>query len=435
MYVPRNVLLIDDDPIICEIAKSYFETLGAANVQTAADGNRALLLLRTAQTKIDFILCDLNMPELDGIQLLSQLAETGFDGFIAIVSGEEGSVIETAKTIAEVNDLKIAGVMQKPLRLTAMERLLASCETQSAPQLPDDGGAPEYFELETAIAEHQIVPYYLPTVDMKTGAITGVEALARWHHPQRGMVMPDSFIPLAEKNGLIDGLTSAMARQSLSDLVAWRNDGLRVGMAINLTSVLLEDKTLPDHLLHELAQHGIEPEALTLEVTERILLKPTPAALEVLARLRIKGFNLAIDDFGIGFSNIEQLRRFPYSKLKVDRSFIQGATADRFAVTGLKASIMLGRELNMTIVAEGVAGLAEWQMAREHGADEAQGFWIAEPMPAETFRQWYLDNDGVMPAELCRQAHVGKFAGAGAAKPVDPFDQEAPAGSRRQAGS
>ncbi len=246
--------------------------------------------------------------------------------------------------------------------------------------------------------------------------------------------MPDKFIPLAEENGLIDGLTGAMARQSLSDLVAWRKDGLRVGMAINLTSVLLEDKTLPDHLSQELAQHDIEPQALTLEVTERILLKPSPAALEVLARLRIKGFNLAIDDFGIGFSNIEQLRRFPYSKLKVDRSFIQGATADRFAVTGLKASIMLGRELNMAIVAEGVAGLAEWQMAVEHGADEAQGFWIAEPMPADAFRQWYIDNDGFMPAEKCRQAHIGKFASTSSGT-EDPFGQIAAVSSHERTGS
>ena len=434
MFVPHNVLLIDDDPIVCEIAKSYFETLGAANVCVAVNGDKALTLLRSGLSNFDFLLCDLNMPQLDGIQLLSQLAETGFDGLIAIVSGEEGAVIETAKTIAEVNGLKLAGVMQKPLRLTAMERLLVSCESKPIEAPADDLAIPEYSELEAAIAKSQIVPYYLPTVDMRTGAITGVEALARWHHPDKGVIMPDKFIPLAEENGLIDGLTSVMARQSLSDLVKWRKAALRVGMAINLTSVLLEDKSLPDYLAQEMAQHDIEPGALTLEVTERILLKPSPAALEVLARLRIKGFNLAIDDFGIGFSNIEQLRRFPYSKLKVDRSFIQGATADRFAVTGLKASIMLGRELNMAIIAEGVSGFAEWQMALEHGADEAQGFWIAEPMPAEEFSQWYTGNNGFMPVEKCRQARVAGFSSR-ANDDQDPFRDDAQANMRKHASS
>lgn len=433
MFIPRSVLIIDDDPILCEISRSYFDALGVSQIQIAGNGRQALAFLKDDVCAVDFVLCDLNMPELDGIQLLGKLRETGFAGHIAIVSGEEVSVIETAKSLAKAYGLNIAGVVKKPLRGSILEQLLTSCQSTpasvSSSQAPALGAA----ELATAVTRGQIVPYYLPTVDIKTGAIIGVEALARWQHPERGLIMPDDFIPAAEQTGTIDGLTNAMLVRSLADMVAWRDHGIRVEMALNLTSVLLNDKDLPDRLTTQLAKHGIEPSLLTLEVTERIILEPSSDALEVLARLRIKGFNLAIDDFGTGFSNIEQLRSFPYSRLKIDRSFVQGAASDRFAIAGLKASIMLGRELNMMIIAEGIAGHAEWFLAKEHGVDHAQGFWIAEPMPTDDFAAWYTANSGFMPQSLLRQARISGHTASGAPA-ADPFSDEFPASSQKRFG-
>ncbi len=400
MLVPSNALVIDDDPVLCEISKSYLKALGVPRVEVASDGRHALAVLSIAGEPADFVLCDLNMPELDGIQLLGRLSEAGFTGRIGIVSGEDASVIETARKVAEAHGLNVAGIIKKPLRRSALERLLeapAHCGTEK--QL-GHFPLPDAAMLKDAIRRNEIKPFYLPTIDVRTGAICSVEALARWQHPQAGIVEPGKFIANAEQTGMISDITDAIMGHSFADVGAWRRQGIDVGVAINLSAQALDDPALPDRLAGRVAEHGLPPQAVTLEITERVVLQSTATEMEVLARLRIKGFKLAIDDFGTGFSNIEQLRRFPYSILKVDRAFVHNARNDRFSAAGLKASVMLGRELNMSIIAEGVEDAPDWQFATDHRVDHVQGFWISKPMPGDAFVDWYRQHGGRIPQQL-----------------------------------
>ena len=431
MFIPKNVLVIDDDPILCEICKSHLQAIGVPRIETAGNGRQALGLLNIAGSLPDFVICDLNMPELDGVQFLSLLHESGFSGHIAIVSGEDRSIIRTAQALAETIGLKVAGVVKKPMRRDALEKLLESCRP-AEPAQPRSEFSAGADELAAAIENSHIVPFYQPLADVRTGAITSVEALSRWQHGYYGTIPPDRFIPKAEQLGMIEGLTHSVLKQCLSDIAHWRGQGMTLGLAVNIAATSLNDENFPDRLASELAVFDLEPGILTLEITERVVLKPSPRALEVLARLRIKGFGLAIDDFGTGFSNMEQLRHFPYTKLKVDRAFVSGAAEDRFTAAGLKASVMLARELNMRVVAEGVENATDWRVVANHKVDEIQGFWLARPAPASEFAAWYHQHGGRVPAPLWHQI-------AGAAKPArpilqDPFAQPATPVRRRSAG-
>lgn len=402
MIIPKNVLVVDDDPILCEICKSHLQAIGVPRVETAGNGRQALGLLNIAGSLPDFVICDLNMPELDGVQFLSRLHESGFTGHIAIVSGEDRSIIHTARTLAETIGLKVAGVVKKPMRRDALDKLLEACEP-AAPERHNGNFSAGADELAAAIENNHIVPFYQPLADVRSGAITSVEALCRWQHGELGTIPPDRFIPKAEQLGMIDQLTRSVLKQSLADLADWRAQGMALDLAVNLAATSLNDADFPDRLSAEVAAFGLEPGLLTLEITERVVLRPSPRALEVLARLRIKGFGLAIDDFGTGFSNMEQLRRFPYTKLKVDQAFVSGAAEDRFAAAGLKASVMLARELNMAVVAEGVESATDWRVIANHKVDEAQGYWLARPAPAADFAAWYHQHGGRVPEQLWRQ--------------------------------
>jgi EAL domain-containing protein (putative c-di-GMP-specific phosphodiesterase class I) len=393
----ENVLIIDDDPILRAISQSYFAALGTKSIFVASNGLKALQIICDQAGEIDFILCDLNMPELDGVEFLRHLKEQNYQGSIGIVSGEDMSVIETAGRLAKTYELNIAGMVQKPLCKPAFDELIAKAAKciEEVTASSRHEATPE--ELATAIEADQIVPYYQPKIAVTDGRICGVEALARWEHPETGLVAPDLFIPCAEESGLIAPLTQIMINQTVADAARWQTMGIDIHLAINITPHLLESREFPDKLASTVIKAGLQPSKFTFEITERTALQNSPLAMEVVARMRLKGFDISIDDFGTGMANLEQLRDFPYSELKIDRSFVQGATDDRFARACLKASAVFARELDMRLVAEGVSNQAEWDMAVEAAVDEVQGFLIARPMPASEFEAWYRAHDGAIP--------------------------------------
>ncbi len=396
----NSVLIIDDDPILRAISQSYFAAIGTQSIFVAGNGRQALQVVSDQAGSIDFILCDLNMPELDGVELLRHLKECGYRGAIGIVSGEDMSVIETARDLAKSYNLNIAGTVQKPLDKSTFDALIA----RASRRLDDLAGKPVFevtaAKLSAAISAGQIIPHYQPKIALRTGAICSVEALARWQHPTAGLVGPDLFIPYAELNGLIGAITDCIVRQVIGDAVQWSNAGIKIRFAINIAPDALEKRDFPDRLERQIADAGLEPKRFTFEITERSELQKSPLAMEVVARLRLKGFDISIDDFGTGSANIDQLRNFPYSELKIDRSFVQGAKDDRFARACLKASAVFARELSMRLVAEGVSNQAEWELVAEENVDEVQGFLIARPMPAAEFADWFAKHNGTIPINL-----------------------------------
>ena len=391
----ENVLIVDDDPILRTIAYAYFGALGTPQILQASNGREALDLLQQYRPAIDFILCDLNMPELDGVQFLRQLKDCAFSGAIAILSGEDRAVLRTARELAQSLGLDIVGALRKPLKAGDLDQLLLNRSPGKPAHQMNAAAAVSQSELAQAIAGGQIVPFYQPKVDASSGRIVGVEALARWIHPGSGMISPDNFIPLAEECHLIGGLTDVILEQTLADLKHWQAAGITVSAAINIAADLLHDIDLPDRLSARIDAAELSSSDLVLEVTESGILQQTCDPMEVLTRLRIKGFALSVDDFGTGHSNLEQLSKFPFCELKIDRSFVKGARTDRSARAIIDALVLLGRELDMRLVAEGVETEWDWQFIAQHGIDQVQGFYVAKPMPAGEFEQWHSGHDGV----------------------------------------
>ncbi|WP_346621944.1 EAL domain-containing protein [Blastococcus montanus] len=237
-------------------------------------------------------------------------------------------------------------------------------------------------DLRRAIREGELVVHYQPRVALADGRVRGVEALVRWQHPERGLVPPSEFIPLAEQTGLVRPLTEAVLGQALADCRRWRADGLPLTVAVNLSARSLLDIGLADRVAESLREHGVPASCLELEITESAAMKDPARALQVLHRLRELGVELSVDDYGTGQASLAYLTRLPVGTLKVDRSFVQTMELDASDRTIVRSTIDLAHSLGLRVVAEGVETRATWDDLARLGCDDAQGFWLARPLPA-----------------------------------------------------
>jgi EAL domain-containing protein (putative c-di-GMP-specific phosphodiesterase class I)/signal transduction histidine kinase/DNA-binding response OmpR family regulator/HPt (histidine-containing phosphotransfer) domain-containing protein len=383
-----TVLLVDDDYIMHRVVTVILNDLGIHRVHTALSGHRALEILEEMQNGIDIIICDLNMPEMDGIELTRHLSRQKYAGSLALLSGEDIRILKTVEKLAIEHELQVLGVLEKPVTLAKITQLL---ETYDQVNNEWTVGPAEVFsadELLHAINEDQLDTYFQPKIDVKTRQIVGVEALVRWIHPTAGIVSPGVFIPLAEENNLIFKLTGAVCRKALQHAAVWQKRGIELDVALNISVDALNDLDWPDAMAAQVEASGLQPTAITFEITESRLMEHIVVALDILSRLSLKRFKLSIDDFGTGYSSMEQLQRIPFSELKIDRAFVRGASEDASARAILESSVLLAKKLDMKIVAEGVETEEDWNLVAELGCDQVQGYYIAKPMPADQLVEW-----------------------------------------------
>ena len=238
-------------------------------------------------------------------------------------------------------------------------------------------------DLRTALERgDELFLHYQPKITLDGGRIEGLEALLRWQHPERGLVPPSEFIPVAEGTGIIIGLTEHVLGMALTQIREWRDTGLAVPVAVNLSARCLLDASLPDLVACLLDRHGVPASLLRLEVTESAVMSDAARCMDVLQRLHELGVRLSIDDFGTGYSSMVHLRRLPVDELKIDRSFVLGMTTMAQDAVLVRTAIDLGHNLGLTVVAEGVEELQHASALRDLGCDIAQGYHFARPMPA-----------------------------------------------------
>ena len=245
-------------------------------------------------------------------------------------------------------------------------------------------------ELRRAVAGGELEVHYQPKADLRTGKVEGVEALVRWRHPERGLVPPDQFVPLAESSGLIEELTACVVDATLGQLAAWRAEGLVLSAAVNISVRDLSGGSLVDVVQDALIRHGVPAACLQLEVTEGSLFAESHRAAAALRQLDELGVTLSLDDFGTGFSSLGHLRRLPVSEIKIDRSFVQRMDRDPRDRAIVRSAIDLGHGLGMRVVAEGVEDRRTWELLRAAGCDEAQGWHLSRAEPAEVLTPWLL---------------------------------------------
>ncbi|HEY8284572.1 MAG TPA: GGDEF domain-containing phosphodiesterase, partial [Chloroflexota bacterium] len=242
-------------------------------------------------------------------------------------------------------------------------------------------------ELRQAIEQDRLCLHYQPKVDLKTGHLDGVEALVRWPHPDRGLLPPDQFIPLAEHTGLIAPLSRWVLGTALRQCRAWRDEGLEIRVAVNLSARLLQDEHLIETVSDLLQAHGVPPNDLELEITESAVMADPARALGLLHRLHMMGVRLSIDDFGTGYSSLAYLNRLPVDEVKIDKSFILGLRTDD-AATITRSIIDLGHNLGLVVVAEGVEDQVAYERLGGMGCDLAQGYYLSRPIPAADLTAW-----------------------------------------------
>jgi EAL domain-containing protein (putative c-di-GMP-specific phosphodiesterase class I) len=232
--------------------------------------------------------------------------------------------------------------------------------------------------------------HYQPKASLETGEVDGVEALVRWIHPERGMVPPDEFIPLAEQTGVIKPLTAWVLDAALAQCRAWRDSGLELTVAVNLSVRNLLDAHLPESIAGLLSRYALPPSALELEITESTIVADQVRALDVLTRLNAMGIGLSVDDFGTGYSSLAYLKDLPVSELKIDRKFVNNMTEDGDDAFIVRSTIDLGRNLGLQVVAEGVETQAVWDQLAALGCDVAQGYFLTRPLPPADLTEWLV---------------------------------------------
>jgi EAL domain-containing protein (putative c-di-GMP-specific phosphodiesterase class I) len=248
-------------------------------------------------------------------------------------------------------------------------------------------------ELRAAIDDGQLLLHYQPKASLATGAVLGVEALVRWEHPERGLLSPEAFLPIAEQSGLTRALTAHVVEEALAQSDEWAGQGLDLRMAVNLGPADLLDLGLPSEVARVLERGTSAPERVQLEVSEDVVMADPERTIDVLRRLRELGVGISLDDFGAGHSSLSHLRMLQIDELKIDRSFVLRMAEDPRDGAIVRSSIDLGRRLSLRVVAEGVADPGTWDALARWGCDEAQGFLLARPMPASEVGAWLTERE------------------------------------------
>lgn len=383
----KTALVIDDEEFMRDFLCTVVEKVGLGSIMSAPGGKEALDIILSRDEPFDFMFCDLQMPEMDGVEVIRHLTDINYNGGVVLVSGEDQRILETAHSIAEVRGLNVIGSLSKPVSVESLCQLLAGYhETDkkafwSAPDVSVE-------ELQIALQAGNIITYFQPQIELKSGAVKGVETLARWNHSEKGMIPPDIFIEMAEQNQLIDDLTDTIIEQASRQGALWSKQGHRFRVSINLSMDNLDSLDFPDRLAALVQSTGMDIKDLIFEITESRLVKDFGTCLDILTRLRLKGPELSIDDFGTGYASMEHLKRMPFGELKIDRAFVNGAHSDGTARAILESSIYLAKQLAMTTVAEGVETKEDWDLVEALGCDLVQGYYIAAPMDSDSFDSW-----------------------------------------------
>jgi EAL domain-containing protein (putative c-di-GMP-specific phosphodiesterase class I) len=249
-------------------------------------------------------------------------------------------------------------------------------------------------DLRRAIANNELELYFQPKIDARSGKVTAAEALLRWNHPQLGLVLPGQFVPLAERTGLIGPLGDWVIEAACRQARAWRDKGLRMRVAINLSAYQMRQDDIVDRIIESLKRHRIRPSLLTCEITESAAMEDTLATQETFRRLGELGTHLSIDDFGTGYSSLAYLRKLPAEELKIDRSFVQDLEHSPDARAVVDAVLKLAHALGLKVVAEGVENPRQHQILVELGCDELQGYLFAKPMSARALLLWAIGDRG-----------------------------------------
>ena len=384
-----HFLVAEGEPVQRELMVGMLRHMGAQQVTTVSDGPSALRLLENGVNEpVSIVLMDLSLPGMDGLELIRRLGDINSKTGVIVVGGQNTDVMFSVETMAQAYGVNMLGTAGRPLSAAKLESLIENY----APPAPVSAEPfpPEFTfaEVGRGLQADEFDPFFQPKIELETGQIKGLEMFARWRHPQHGVLGPGAFVPVLEKARRIDFLDWNMIEKSVAACRKLHDKGIPISFSINVAPTTLQHPQFIAQITACMERHRILADYITFEITESAVLTANPHFLERLLRLRMMGFGLAVDDYGTGRSNLQLLAAIPFSELKIDRSFVDGASKRRALSTVLKSYLGLARSLDRRSTAVGVETKQDWDFLQGLGCTYAQGFYIAAPMPVEEIPNW-----------------------------------------------
>lgn len=381
-----NVLLIDDSETILSYVTTVLENeYHIEHIYQASSASEALQVLKS-NNRFNLLFVDLNMPNVDGIQLLKHVSDLHFNGYVVLMTGVSSRIVASVESLITKYHLNFVGTLVKPIHLDDFIPIFDKIGNFTP---PEPRAEPlKTYEIIRAIKNNDLKVHYQPQVEINERKLIGVEALCRLHHPRLGMVSPDRFIDKAEETELILHITMAVIKQAMKDWSKWQQLGLTINLSVNASPSSLQSDDFADSILALLIAHNMPPERLCIEITENILARDDAQELATINRLNMRGVKIALDDFGKEHATIDRVQKLPLNTVKFDKSYFLSFEKDRQYRSALNTSVAIAQQLNLRTCAEGIESRASLELASELRIDIAQGFFIARPMLAKEIIPW-----------------------------------------------
>ncbi|AWL07270.1 oxygen sensor protein [Massilia oculi] len=391
-----HFLVAQSDPAQRRALVDLLGNLGASRVTEVPDGHLALQTLEAGLAPaVNVAIVDLALPGMDGLELIRKLGEmqveTQAPARLVVTGAQPADLLFSVETLAQAYGVELLGAIARPVTAAKLKPLLDNYAPLARP--PRNPGGPRFTfqQIGIGLQKRQFEPFFQPKIELATGQVKGLEAFARWRHPEHGVLGPASFMEALEESGRIDFLDWSMIELSVERCRWFQEQGIPVPISLNIAPETLAHPAFVRQIVASLERHKVLPDYITFELPESSILNTNPDFIERLVRLRMMGFGLAIDDYGTGRSNLQLLARIPFTELKIDRSFVDGASKRRPLGTVLRSCLSLAHSLDRMSVAVGVETRQDWDFLQSLGCTYAQGYHIANPMEATAFPTWLAD--------------------------------------------
>jgi len=387
-----HFLVAQADPAQRRALVEMLGQLGASRITDVADGHLALQALEAGQAPVvNVAIVDLDLPGMDGLELIRKLGAIQSPARLVVTGAGPADLLFSVETLAQALGVELLGAIPKPVVAAKLKPLLDNYTPLARPPRRPGGPRFTFQQIGIGLQKRQFEPFFQPKIELATGQVKGLEAFARWRHPEHGVLGPASFMEALEESGRIDFLDWSMIELSVERCRWFAEQGIPVPISLNIAPETLAHPAFMRQIAASLERHKVRPDSLTFELPESSVLNTDPDFIERLVRLRMMGFGLAIDDYGTGRSNLQLLARIPFTELKIDRSFVDGASKRRPLGTVLRSCLNLAHSLDRMSVAVGVETRQDWDFLQGLGCTFAQGYHIANPMEAAAFPPWLAD--------------------------------------------
>jgi EAL domain-containing protein (putative c-di-GMP-specific phosphodiesterase class I)/CheY-like chemotaxis protein len=382
-------LVVEDDPFQRGMIVKMLAALGAAEIKEAGNGAAAIEMLESLSLSPDIVVSDLDMPGIDGMELIRWISVHAEGAALIVASAMQAELLASVEAMAAAYGVHLLGSIQKPVTRRKLQELIDRYDTahgalagREPPSTAFNADA-----ILQGLQKRQFEAYFQPQIALESGKVVGFEALARWRHPEEGVLAPAFFVPKLEQMQEIDALLFCMLRKAAQFRRAVATAG-ECMVSVNVSLASLTNLQIGERVREIVSDEGVEPKAIVLEVTESAATTDIGHVLENLTRLRMKGFELSIDDYGTGYSSLEQLTRVPFSEVKIDQTFVIPAIRKPSARIILQSSLNMARKLGLRTVAEGVESRDHLELLAKLGCGIAQGYYFAHPMSFDACLAW-----------------------------------------------